>query len=186
MLQSLGVTLFPFLFLCVLFGGGGAFRRRNIDQDGKPPINSVLFYTSKYLIMILWAAMILQNWGVRLSFFEVPFSVKVTSLCFWVLGFVLLFIGRFSMGESFRIGSPKENTHLKVRGLFSISRNPMYLGVYSTIMATVLYTLNPILCLVAIFIIAVHHKIVLAEEVYLQKEFGEEYQTYRGRVRRYL
>ncbi len=53
MTESFGITLFPVLFLIVLFGGGTLFRRRNIDMDGEPPIDRKLFYTSKYSIIIL-------------------------------------------------------------------------------------------------------------------------------------
>jgi protein-S-isoprenylcysteine O-methyltransferase Ste14 len=116
----------------------------------------------------------------------VPGSLKWVSLCLWVSGFLLLFIGRLGLGDSFRIGSPKESTSLKLNGLFRFSRNPMYLGVYATLLASVVYTLNPILLLVGIFIVVVHHRIVLAEEQHLRKEFGQEYTDYCSRVRRYL
>jgi protein-S-isoprenylcysteine O-methyltransferase Ste14 len=186
MTESLVVTLFPVLFLIVLFGGGELFRRRAIDMDGDPPINRALFYISKYSIVLLWGAMALQSWGIDLSLANVPESLKWIALCFWTLGFGLLFTGRFRLGESFRIGSPKEQTSLQVNGLFRFSRNPMYLGVFATLLATVLYTWNPILLLVGIFIVVVHHLIVLAEEQYLRKVFGEDYAEYCRRVRRYL
>jgi len=40
--------------------------------------------------------------------------------------------------------------------------------------------------LIAIFIVAVHHRIVLAEEAYLRQTFGGEYAEYCSRVGRYL
>lgn len=46
----------------------------------------------------------------------------------------MLLIGRLGLGESFRIGAPKESTSLKVNGLFTISRNSMYLGVFATLL----------------------------------------------------
>ena len=85
-----------------------------------------------------------------------------------------------------RIGRPKESTRLRVDGLFRVSRNPMYLGVYSTLLASVLYTLNPVLLLFGAFIVAVHHRIILAEETHLRNAFGKEYAEYCCRVRRYL
>jgi protein-S-isoprenylcysteine O-methyltransferase Ste14 len=184
--QAWIVTAFPVLFLIVLFGGGAIFRRRNIDMDGNPPIGKALFLSSKYLIVILWVAMVIHNWGVKLSFFDVPAFIKSISLGLWVLGFALLFTGRFGLGESFRIGSPRESTGLKMSGLFRFSRNPMYLGVFTTLAAVDVNTLNPLLLFVAIYIIAVHHIIVLAEEEYLMMKFGEQYQTYFSRVRRYI
>ena len=67
-----------------------------------------------------------------------------------------------------------------------MSRNPMYLGVYATLLASVLRTLNPVLLLLGAFIVAVHHRIVLAEEAHLHSAFGEEYAAYCRQVRRYL
>jgi len=188
MVEPVVVMLFPVLFLVILFGGAALLRRRKIDMDGEPPIDRRIFYLSKYAIVGLWAAMVLQSWswGVNLSFVSVPGWLKWIALFLWVGGFTLLFIGRLGMADSFRIGSPKESTRLKVDGLFRFSRNPMYVGVYATILASVLYTLNPIVLLVGAFVVAVHHRIVLAEEQYLRKAFGAEYANYCARVRRYL
>lgn len=186
MIQPLVVTLFPVLFLAVLFGGGARLRRRNIDMDGEPPIHRTVFYLSKYAIVLVWISVILHSWGVDLSFMEIPPALRVASLCLWVLGFTLLLAGRFGMADSFRIGSAKESTSLRVNGLFGFSRNPMYVGVYATMLAAVLSTLNPVLLVVAILIVAVHHGIVLAEERCLLQTFGRQYEDYCCRVRRYL
>jgi protein-S-isoprenylcysteine O-methyltransferase Ste14 len=142
MIEALVVTIFPAIFLIVLFGGGSLFRRKKIDQDGTAPINKTLFYASKYSILILWGAMVLQSWGISISSVEVPALVKWISLFLWIFGFMLLFIGRFGLGNSFRIGTPKESTNLRVDGIYRFSRNPMYLGVYSTIFAAVLAVLD--------------------------------------------
>jgi protein-S-isoprenylcysteine O-methyltransferase Ste14 len=186
MFEPMFVTLLPLAFLVVLFGSGEVFRRRNIDMDGDSPIGKPLFWSSKYLILLLWAAMVVHSWGIDLSLVSVPEPLGWTALCLWSAGFALLFIGRFGLGDSFRIGSPKERTSLTVVGLFRFSRNPMYLGVYATLLAPVLYTLNPLLVVLSVFVAGVHHRIVLAEERYLRTVFGEQYAEYCSRVRRYL
>jgi protein-S-isoprenylcysteine O-methyltransferase Ste14 len=186
MIEPIVVTLLPFLFLVILFGGGELFRRRNIDIDGEAPINRTLFYISKYSIVLLWGAMVLQSWGINLSFISVSGPFKWGSLFLWFFGFMLLFAGRFKLGDSFRLGSPRESTCLKVNGLFRLSRNPMYLGVYATLAASVFYTMNPIILVIGIFVVAVHHKIVLAEEQYLLRIFGKEYIDYCRCARRYF
>jgi protein-S-isoprenylcysteine O-methyltransferase Ste14 len=186
MIESVTVTLFPTLFLIVLFGGGELFRRRNIDMDGDPPIDRRLFYISKYSIFILWGAMVLHGWNINLFPIKGSGLLKWFALCLWVSGFTLLFIGRFALGDSFRVGSPKESTRLKANGLFKFSRNPMYVGVYETLLASVLYTLNPIMLFIGIFVVVVHHRIILAEERYLRKVFDKEYMDYCSRVKRYL
>jgi protein-S-isoprenylcysteine O-methyltransferase Ste14 len=120
--------------------------------DGEPPIDRRLFYASKYTILIVWGAMVARSWGAPLSFVDVPLASPWSALFLWPAGFLVLFVGRFGLGSSFRIGSPRESTSLKVHGLFGFSRNPMYLGVYATILAAVLYTLNPIVLVAGAFV----------------------------------
>ncbi|MFB3903982.1 MAG: isoprenylcysteine carboxylmethyltransferase family protein [Acidobacteriota bacterium] len=180
------VTILPILFLALLFGGGVLLRRRSIEMDGEPPIDRRPYYLSKYAIPVVWAAMVAQSWGVNLSLFEVPAWFKWLAVVLWGTGFVLLLAGRVGLGDSFRIGSARESTTLRVNGLFRLSRNPMYVGMYLTLIASALYTANPIVLLVALFVIGVHHAIVRAEERHLRKVFGEEYAVYCARVRRYL
>jgi protein-S-isoprenylcysteine O-methyltransferase Ste14 len=186
MLEPLVIIVFPISFLVVLFGGKPAFRRRKIDMDGEPPIGKGLFLVAKYAIMIPWAGMILQSLGFSLSLMRSPRWLRWISLGLWVVGFGLLFVGRFGLGRSFRVGCPKESTALKAGGLYRFSRNPMYLGMYGTLFAAALYTMNPLVLLIAVFVAIVHHRIILSEEVCLRRMFGQEYVDYSLRVRRYL
>ena len=62
MLESIIITLFPFIFLIVLFGGGSLFERKNIDMGGNPPIDKWSFSFSKYSIIVIWAIMVLHCW----------------------------------------------------------------------------------------------------------------------------
>jgi len=186
MIEPLIVTLFLVIFLIVLFGGGALLRRRNIDMDGITPINKTLYTLGKLSIFIPWVAMVLQSWGVNLSFIRRPRLLQWVSLCLWALGFALLFIGRFGLGKSFRMGIAREKCGLTVDGLYRYSRNPMYLGIYATILASTLNTLNPLVFLVALFVAFVHHKIVLVEEEHLMKTYGQDFVDYCRRVRRYL
>jgi protein-S-isoprenylcysteine O-methyltransferase Ste14 len=183
---ALVVTVPPVLFLIILFGGGFLSLRNNINQDGDPPIHKTLFYTSKYSVIILWAVVILQVWGIQISLVQVPPLLVWISFALWFFGFAFLYYGRFKLGESFRLGIPKESTGLMTNGLFRFSRNPMYLGLYATVLASCLYTLNPVVILLGGYVIVVHHKIILAEEGYMKKVFGQEYVDYCHRVRRYI
>jgi protein-S-isoprenylcysteine O-methyltransferase Ste14 len=186
MIEALSVTIFPVVFLILLFGGGEVFRRKKIEQEGEAPINRAFFYVSKYSILVIWAAMALQSWGIGLSVIEGPAVITGIAIALWVFGFVFLFIGRFGLGSSFRLGTPKESTSLRTGGVYRISRNPMYLGVYATVLASALYTMNPLIFIVGAFVVYVHHSIVLAEEEHLRGSFGSEYAEYCRRVRRYI
>ena len=63
MIEQLSVTLLPVGFMIVLIGGEKMLRSKNIDMGGEPPIGKALFSSSKYSILILWAAMIAHSWA---------------------------------------------------------------------------------------------------------------------------
>jgi protein-S-isoprenylcysteine O-methyltransferase Ste14 len=186
MIEAVLVTILPVGFLIILFCGGAFFLQKKISQDGEAPINRTLFYAGKWSIVILWGAMALASWGIGFSPVQVPRFLQLIALVFWCAGFALLYLGRFKMGDSFRLGTPKEDTSLKTDGLFRLSRNPMYLGVYATIVAASLYTGNPAVILPGVFVVAVHHAIVIAEEKTMEKVFRREYSEYCSRVPRYV
>jgi hypothetical protein len=72
MLEPLFVTLLPVVLLAGLIQRALAFRRRNVDMDGVPPISKALFASSKYAIVIVWGAMVIQTWGGKFSSVDIP------------------------------------------------------------------------------------------------------------------
>jgi hypothetical protein len=67
--------------------------------------------------------MVLASWGIGFSLVQVPRFMQLIALVFWSAGFALLYLGRFKLGESFRLGTSKEDTSLKTDGLFRLSRS---------------------------------------------------------------
>ena len=155
-------------------------------MQGAPPIDKNLFYLSKLAMIIPWAAMFLQSLGVNLSLIRAPRLLVWISLALWASGFSLAMAGRFGLGSSFRVGCAKEETILRTGGIFGLSRNPIYVGLNATLLASALYTLNPLVLLVGAGVSAVHHRIILAEEACLRRTFGEKYEEYCRRVGRYI
>jgi protein-S-isoprenylcysteine O-methyltransferase Ste14 len=186
MFEPFLIAAFPLLFMAVLAGGRASLRRRNIDMDGRPPIDRKLFLLSKLTMLIPWTGMVLQGFGVALSPARVPPPLKWVSLGLWIFGWGLLLAGRIGLGSSFRVGCPEEETKLRTGGAYRFSRNPMYLGLDATLLAAALFTLNPIVLLIGGGIAAVHHRIILAEEECLRKMFGQDFEEYCRRVGRYL
>ena len=75
---------------------------------------------------------------------------------------------------------------INLRGIYGISRNPMYVAYFiyfigCTILTQSLYLLG----IVVIFQISAHW-IILSEERWCIQKFGEEYINYMNKVRRYL
>ena len=82
---------------------------------------------------------------------------------------------------------PEAATALVTTGIFSRTRNPMYLGMASWLLAwsawlgTPAGLLGPVL-----FVLWMNRFQIGPEERALGKLFGGEFETYRGRVRRWL
>ena len=92
-----------------------------------------------------------------------------------------------SFGASFRIGIDKAAPdRLVTNGVFAISRNPIYLAFISFITGMFLVYPNFSIILVLILFAVVIHRQVLREEKFLRGHYGQEYEEYCRRVRRYL
>jgi len=90
----------------------------------------------------------------------------------------------FGRGTPAPIDAPKK---LVVRGLYRFTRNPMYLGVLTIILAwAVLFRAANLAGYAAIVAVCFHMFILVYEEPHLQGEFGTEYSAYKSQVGRWL
>jgi len=90
----------------------------------------------------------------------------------------------FGKGTPAPIDPPKK---LVVRGLYRITRNPMYVGVLLVIFGWAAgYQSATLLIYAGIVAVCFHTFIVLYEEPHLKREFGGEYSEYSSRVGRWF
>ena len=83
---------------------------------------------------------------------------------------------------------PIKPTHSLVRsGAYGLSRNPMYLGLLSTYtgVSLIQHRWWPIL-LIPVVIVVINGLVIRKEELYLARTFGEEYESYKRDVRRWV
>ena len=81
----------------------------------------------------------------------------------------------------------KPTPELILQGPYRFTRNPMYVGVTLFVVGLGLTVNNIWISLFAApALLAVHFIAVLPEERYLAEKFGEDYRSFRARVRRYL
>ena len=82
------------------------------------------------------------------------------------------------------IGQPST---LAQRGLYRISRNPMYLGMLSALVGVGLMLRHwSAFAVVALRVRWVNGRYIAPEELALEQRFGAAYRAYRRRVRRWL
>jgi protein-S-isoprenylcysteine O-methyltransferase Ste14 len=82
---------------------------------------------------------------------------------------------------------PSRASHLMTTGIYSVSRNPIYLADVIVLAACAVWLGNLAnIALLAIFAAYIHKFQILPEEQALSRIFGEDYTTYCLRVRRWL
>jgi protein-S-isoprenylcysteine O-methyltransferase Ste14 len=82
---------------------------------------------------------------------------------------------------------PANVSSLVTSGIYRFTRNPMYVGDVLILLAVVVFFANPLgIAAVGLFIVWMNVLQIPAEERALRERFGEAYDAYRGRVRKWL
>jgi protein-S-isoprenylcysteine O-methyltransferase Ste14 len=81
--------------------------------------------------------------------------------------------------------APPKN--LVITGPYQLSRNPMYIGVVTILIGwSVLWSSRTLLIYALVVMAAVHVRVLIAEEPWAARNFGAEWEAYRGRVPRWI
>ena len=108
---------------------------------------------------------------------------------FAIIHFALLWIivAQVQMSNSWRVGiDHSARTELKTNGLFSVSRNPVFLGMLVTLAGIFFILPNAITLLVATVSVMLFQVQVRLEEEYLSKTHANTYIVYCKKVRRWI
>ncbi len=113
--------------------------------------------------------------------------IKVTGLLFLITALVWIIIAQIQMGESWRVGIDKENkTELIQKGLFTVSRNPIFFGMRMMFAGFFLTMPNAItLMTFGVGDVLIQMQVRIEEE-HLTRLHGEKYDEYRKQVRRWV
>ncbi len=100
---------------------------------------------------------------------------------------VWIIVAQIQMSDSWRVGIDKAaKTELKTNGLFSVSRNPVFLGMLVTIAGVFLIIPNALTLLAFVVLTLLFQVQVRLEEEYLTKTHGEIYAAYCTKTSRWL
>jgi protein-S-isoprenylcysteine O-methyltransferase Ste14 len=105
-----------------------------------------------------------------------------------ILGAVLVVLARREFAQHSQPTDPRQPTSkLVTTGVFSVSRNPLYLGGVCILAGIALaFNLPWVLVLLLPALIACHYVLIAPEEKYLAARFGEEYRRYAASVHRWI
>lgn len=114
-------------------------------------------------------------------------SLRWIGVAFLIFSLVWTIIAQAQMGEAWRIGIDTEHrTPLVQKGIFRISRNPIYIGVVITLSGLFLIIPNALTLLILIVDLVSIGVQVRLEEQHVGEMYPREYAEYCQRVRRWL
>ncbi len=129
----------------------------------------------------------------KLYFSFLPFNVLhnrwviYAGLCLLLISFIWTVAAQQQMQDSWRIGIDHETpTVLVTDGLFAISRNPVFLGMITSLLGLFLVTPNAITLLFLVVGYVLIQVQIRLEEEFLQKQHGTTYIEYRQKTKRLI
>lgn len=158
--------------------------------DDAHGFNGKVFTTISFIELIVvglyafkndWYEYLLPFW-----YLENPILQKI-GWGFLILSLIVVWIAQTQMANSWRIGIDENNkTKLVTNGFFSISRNPIFIGIMIANIGLFMVIPNAFtLLIISLSIISINTQIRLEEE-FLNKKFRHEYIEYSKRVRRWV
>ena len=115
------------------------------------------------------------------------FFLKITTDSYWFYAG----LGTYGLGvllclvSVINFAKPAENG-INLKGLYRISRNPMYVAYFIYFLGCVLFTQSLLLFAILMVFQLSAHWIIRSEERWCIKKFGDEYKNYMNKVRRYI
>ena len=100
----------------------------------------------------------------------------------------MLLVSYGSMAVARTTIDPSEHSSKVVTsGLYAYSRNPIYLGWFLVIAGIGLRNASLLVLVIAVtMVLLLYWAVIVEEEAYLEKRFGDEYLRYKKSVRRWL
>jgi protein-S-isoprenylcysteine O-methyltransferase Ste14 len=156
-----------------------------MEPIGKPPIATPLLVAGKLALLYCWLFPLAARTGIAATP-GAGGAVTAAGIALYAAGIVLATLSFVSLGKSLAVGLPESPTELKTGGVYRISRNPIYLAAYTVCAGSCVLAPHPVNFALFAAAVAIHHRIILSEEKFLEARFGGAYIGYKRRVRRYL
>jgi len=167
-------------------------RRRGHDPKGVAGGNTGTAVINT-VATLLWLAVTLLYifdtrsavWSGRIAFLDNDVA-KGLGIALSTVGLLVGIAGEVALGQSFRLALPRGETRLVTTGVYRYIRNPCALGVGLFALGTFLIAPSLLALLAVVLNVIGYYLKVQAEEVYLLRTHGAEYEAYCARTGRYL
>ncbi len=156
-----------------------------MNRLGNAPIPVPFWILAKVSFLVCLVFPFLSYFGILPMLYENTI-MKAAGVGLFLVGSIIFFPALFNLGNALVVGLPEEKTELKTKGVYKISRNPIYFGGFIMCAGSCLFAFHIATILAFLAAVFIHHFIVLKEEKFLEKRFGEEWLAYTRTVRRYF
>ena len=174
---------------------------RTYKQTGINPItfgktgnaHDYIGFVMKVLIALLFIAVFIYSFSDKAYQYLVPISYLMKEV-FMTVGLILIHlsllwisVAQYQMSNSWRIGIDENNkTELITKGLYSYSRNPIFLGMIVSVTGIFFILPNAITFFLMLSTYIVIQIQIRLEEKFLEKQHGQEYLSYKQTTKRLL
>ena len=174
---------------------------RTYKQTGINPItfgktgnaHDYIGFVMKVLIALLFIAVFIYSFNDKAYQYLVPISYLMKEV-FMIVGLILIHlsllwisVAQYQMSNSWRMGIYENNkTELITKGLFSYSRNPIFLGMIISVTGIFFILPNAITFFLMLSTYIVIQIQIRLEEEFLEKQHGEQYLIYKQTTKRLL
>ncbi|HEY4108119.1 isoprenylcysteine carboxylmethyltransferase family protein [Puia sp.] len=144
-----------------------------------PPLIYAAFFFLSHLLQ--------KQWPLPNSWQE-TIAARAAAWIMFVLCFLILFaaLRRFAASKNTLV-TVRPASSLQTTGIYAITRNPMYLGLLLLYDGVAIFKGNAwTMLLLPLLMITIQQVVIRKEEQYLQEAFGEDYETFRKKVRRWI
>ncbi len=129
----------------------------------------------------------LMSWFSPVEFLPKTLAV-IAGISLAIAGLVIILTAIVQMQQAKTNVEPwKPTTTILDEGLYAVSRNPIYLAI-ALIYLGIAFLFNSFWFLppLVLDLPAIHFGVILREEKYLERKFGDEYLNYKTSVRRWI
>ena len=141
---------------------------------------------------IAWAVAVIAgfvlDWLAPLPFVPEDWPAGLLGAVIFVLALALAVWAIDTMTRAgTNVPTNRPTTAIVDGGPYRVTRNPIYLGMFGGLIGLGIAFDNPwLLLMMALFALVIRYGVVVREEAYLERMFGDAYRGYRRRVRRWL
>lgn len=186
--QILGLLVLS-LFYGIYLGKMFMQRRRGIQTDhiAKGRKQGKLFWVEIIMKIATYAVLAAEVISLLSGVSRLPDLLRYMGVFTAFAGVACFGVSVYTMRDSWRAGIPEnDKTEIVTTGIYSISRNPAFVGFDLLYTGLLLMFLNPFLLVFSVFAMVMLHMQILQEEKFMENTFGKAYCEYRDHVCRYL